>query len=68
MVLIICRPAFYLYAGLKIVSALLMLTINLEFKAPATNVLSDVLTVLKKVEIVALFITCFILGKTNFKI
>ncbi|XP_073990994.1 uncharacterized protein [Rhodnius prolixus] len=56
------RPAFYLYAGLKIVSALLMLTINLEFKAPATNVLSDVLTVLKKVEIVALFITCFILG------
>ncbi|KAK9504834.1 hypothetical protein O3M35_009014 [Rhynocoris fuscipes] len=56
------RPAFYLYAALKIISAMLMLTINLEFKAPATNVLSDVLTVLKKVEIVALFITCFILG------
>ncbi|KAL1123138.1 hypothetical protein AAG570_002226 [Ranatra chinensis] len=55
-------PAFYLYAGLKIVSAMLMLTINLEFKVPATNVLSDVVTVLKKIEIVALFLTCFILG------
>lgn len=56
------RPAFYLYAGLKILSAMLMLTINLEFKAPATNVVADVVTVLKKIEIVALFITCFILG------
>ncbi|XP_014276523.1 uncharacterized protein [Halyomorpha halys] len=56
------RPAFYLYAGLKILSAMLMLTINLEFKAPATNVFADVLTVLRKIEIIALFITCFILG------
>ncbi|XP_075232468.1 uncharacterized protein LOC142330866 isoform X2 [Lycorma delicatula] len=56
------RPAFYLYAGLKIISGALMLTINLEFKTPATNVVSDVLTVLKNIEIVALFITCFILG------
>ncbi|XP_014252834.1 uncharacterized protein LOC106668510 [Cimex lectularius] len=55
-------PAFYLYAAMKIVSALLMMTINLQFKSPATNVLADVLIVLKKVEIVALFITCFILG------
>lgn len=41
---------------------MLMLTINLEFKAPAANVLADVLSVLRKIEIVALFITCFILG------
>lgn len=40
-----------------------MLTINLEFKSPAQNVVADVLTVLRKVEIIALFITCFILGK-----
>uniref|UniRef100_A0A0A9W421 Major facilitator superfamily domain-containing protein 6-A n=1 Tax=Lygus hesperus TaxID=30085 RepID=A0A0A9W421_LYGHE len=56
------RPAFYLYAGMKVLSAALMLTINLEFKSPATNVLADVMMVLKKVEIIALFITCFILG------
>ncbi|XP_046673323.1 uncharacterized protein LOC124362668 [Homalodisca vitripennis] len=56
------RPAFYLYAGLKIISGFLMLTINLEFKSPAQNVVADVLTVLRKIEIVALFITCFILG------
>lgn len=56
------RPAFYLYAGLKLVSGLLMLAINLEFKSPATNVVSDVLTVLRNVEVVALFIACFILG------
>ncbi len=40
-----------------------MLTIHLEFKAPAKNVVNDVIDVLKKVEIVALFFTCFILGK-----
>ncbi|KAK2582249.1 hypothetical protein KPH14_004595 [Odynerus spinipes] len=56
------RPAFYLYAGLKLVSGVLMLAINLEFKSPATNVVSDVLTVLRNVEVVALFIACFILG------
>lgn len=57
------RPAFYLYAALKIMSGLLILNINLEFKSPAQNVVADVLTVLRKIEIVALFITCFILGK-----
>ncbi|XP_046473619.1 uncharacterized protein [Neodiprion pinetum] len=56
------RPAFYLYAGLKIISGLLMLTINLEFKSPANNVVSDVMSVLKNIEIVALFIACFVLG------
>ena len=54
-----------MYAGMKLLSAALMLTINLEFKSPATNVLADVMTVLKKVEIIALFITCFILGEMN---
>ncbi|XP_012265072.2 uncharacterized protein LOC105691281 [Athalia rosae] len=56
------RPAFYLYAGLKIMSGILMLSMSLEFKAPAKNVVSDVLGVLKNVELVALFIACFILG------
>ncbi|RZF39206.1 hypothetical protein LSTR_LSTR012948 [Laodelphax striatellus] len=56
------KPAFYLYAGLKIISGALMMSMNLEFKSPAANVVADVLTVLKNIEIVALFITCFILG------
>ncbi|KOC65506.1 Major facilitator superfamily domain-containing protein 6-A [Habropoda laboriosa] len=56
------RPAFYLYAGLKLVSGLLMLAINLEFKSPSTNVVHDVSTVLRNVEAAALFIACFILG------
>ena len=56
------RPAFYLYATLKIFSGVLMLMINLEFKAPANNVVSDVVSVLKNVEVVALLTACFILG------
>ncbi|CAK9801932.1 Major facilitator superfamily domain-containing protein 6-A [Anthophora quadrimaculata] len=56
------RPAFYLYVGLKLVSGLLMLAINLEFKSPATNVVRDVFTVLRNIEAAALFIACFILG------
>ena len=56
------RPAFYLYAGLKISSGLLMLTMNLEFKSPATNIVSDVMSVMRNVEIVALFIAIFVLG------
>lgn len=56
------RPAFYLYAFLKISSGLLILTMNLEFKAPATNIVSDVMTVMRNVEIVALFIVVFVLG------
>ncbi|KAE8737056.1 hypothetical protein FOCC_FOCC017486, partial [Frankliniella occidentalis] len=44
------RPAFYLYAALKLASALLMLRIDLKFKAPAKNVVGDVLNALKNVE------------------
>ncbi|XP_026274239.1 uncharacterized protein LOC113203664 [Frankliniella occidentalis] len=56
------RPAFYLYAALKLASALLMLRIDLKFKAPAKNVVGDVLNALKNVEMVCLFIVCFLLG------
>nr|XP_031830685.1 uncharacterized protein LOC116426193 [Nomia melanderi] len=56
------RPAFYLYAALKLMSGVLMLAINLEFKSPATNVIRDVFTVLRNIEAAALFIACFILG------
>ncbi|RZB41634.1 major facilitator superfamily domain-containing protein 6-like [Asbolus verrucosus] len=55
-------PIFFLYAILKIISGILMLFINLEFKKPAASVIKDVLTVLKKMELIALFIACLILG------
>ncbi|XP_047023812.1 uncharacterized protein LOC124632877 [Helicoverpa zea] len=56
------RPAFYLYAVLKVASGALMLSIDLEFKQPAQNLLEDVISVFRNVEIVALFIACFIMG------
>ncbi|XP_026758900.2 uncharacterized protein LOC113518264 [Galleria mellonella] len=56
------RPAFYLYAVLKVASGILMLSIDLEFKQPAQNLLEDVISVFKNIEIVALFIACFIMG------
>lgn len=57
------RPAFYLYAVLKVLSGALMLSIDLEFKQPAQNLLEDVISVFRNIEIVALFIACFIMGK-----
>ncbi|XP_012526802.2 uncharacterized protein LOC105831309 [Monomorium pharaonis] len=56
------RPAFYLYAALKLVSGILMLMINLEFKAPSRHVVRDVFTVLRNIETATLFLACFILG------
>lgn len=59
------RPAFYLYATLKIFSGFLMLLINLEFKVPAQNVVRDVVSVLTNIEVTALLTACFILGKQS---
>nr|XP_023014442.1 major facilitator superfamily domain-containing protein 6-like [Leptinotarsa decemlineata] len=56
------RPIFFLYAGLKLVSGFLMLFINLEFKKAASSVITDVITVLKKLELIALFLSCIVLG------
>ncbi|XP_060536920.1 uncharacterized protein LOC132708565 [Cylas formicarius] len=56
------RPIFFLYAGLKIVSGVFMLFINLEFKKAAKSIVTDVIEVLKKLELIALFISCLVLG------
>lgn len=56
------RPAFYLYAVLKVVTGVLMLSIDLKFKQPAQNLLQDVVTVFKNIEMIALFMACFIMG------
>ena len=45
-----------------------MLSIDLEFKQPAQNLLEDVILVFRNIEIVALFIACFIMGKFGFGI
>ncbi|CAH1153761.1 unnamed protein product [Phaedon cochleariae] len=56
------RPIFFLYAALKLVSGFLMLFINLEFKKAASSVITEVVTVLKKLELIALFASCIMLG------
>ncbi|VEN58323.1 unnamed protein product [Callosobruchus maculatus] len=56
------RPIFFLYAGLKFISGILMLFINLRFKKAAVSVISDVLTVLRKLEMIALLMSCVVLG------
>ncbi|KAL1492390.1 hypothetical protein ABEB36_010642 [Hypothenemus hampei] len=43
-------------------SGVLMLFINLEFKKAAASVVLDVIRVLRKLELIALFISCLILG------
>lgn len=57
------RPAFYLYAALKTFGGILMLCINLEFKSGSEHVVADVIAVLKKIEVIALLVASFILGK-----
>ena len=56
------RPAFYLFAGLFGTAAVGMLTINLDFKRPAENLLSDVKSLLKNVELDLLLIVAFVSG------
>ncbi|XP_057662525.1 uncharacterized protein LOC130897599 isoform X2 [Diorhabda carinulata] len=56
------RPVFFLYAALKIISGVLMLFINLEFKKAASSVIAEVVEILKKIELIALFLSCVVLG------
>ncbi|XP_058802857.1 uncharacterized protein LOC131670894 isoform X2 [Phymastichus coffea] len=56
------RPAFYLYFALKLFTSFLMTLIDLQFKAPSSKVVSEVRTVLRNVEVVALLIATSVLG------
>ncbi|CAK1540106.1 unnamed protein product [Leptosia nina] len=56
------RPAFYMYAVLKVLSGALVLGLDLEFKKPAKTLVKDVVTVFKNFEIVALLIVCIVMG------
>nr|XP_022901331.1 uncharacterized protein LOC111414266 [Onthophagus taurus]XP_022901333.1 uncharacterized protein LOC111414266 [Onthophagus taurus]XP_022901334.1 uncharacterized protein LOC111414266 [Onthophagus taurus] len=55
------RPVFYLYAVLKVLSGIMMLFINLKFKAPAQKVVSEVRSILS-VELFSVFVAVFLLG------
>ncbi|KAG8232404.1 hypothetical protein J437_LFUL013975, partial [Ladona fulva] len=55
-------PAFYLYAALKVICGLLVLTIDLEFKAPAEHIVKDVMKALKNLELVAILGASLALG------
>jgi len=63
MILFFSRPAFYLYAVLKVIGGILMLTIRLDFKSPAPGVVKDVFKVLRNMELFALLLACFLMGE-----
>ncbi|KAL7301823.1 hypothetical protein TKK_0005430 [Trichogramma kaykai] len=58
------RPAICLYAACRTTMSAVKLLLNLEFKAPAKNVIKDVSAVLKNPELVVLLIVCLIKGAT----
>jgi hypothetical protein len=59
------RPAFYLYAVLVTIAAIGVLFVNLEFKSPNTNLLKDIKSLLKIVELNVFFIVVFMSGIKN---
>ncbi|XP_046651657.1 uncharacterized protein LOC124342637 [Daphnia pulicaria] len=56
------RPAFYLFAGLFTIAAIVMLKINLDFKLPAKSPFKDVTSLLKNVELDLLLFAGFLSG------
>jgi hypothetical protein len=51
-----------LYAVLKVIGGLLMLTIRLDFKSPSAGVVKDVFKVLRNLEMFALLLAVFLMG------
>ena len=56
------RPAFYLYGVLLAIAAIGVLFVNLEFKSPNTNLLKDIKSLLKIVELNVFFFVIFMSG------
>ena len=48
---------------MRVTTSFLTLMLSLEFKAPATNVVKDVVTIVKDAEVIALFVICLISGR-----
>ena len=45
---------------MRVTTSFLTLMLSLEFKAPATNIVKDVVVIVKDAEAIALFIVCLI--------
>lgn len=56
------RPAFYLYFALKVVGAIVILFLDLNFRKPSNKVLKDFRGLLKTPEIIAFLIVMLISG------
>ncbi|XP_045110371.1 major facilitator superfamily domain-containing protein 6-like isoform X2 [Portunus trituberculatus] len=56
------RPAFYLYCALKVVGAVVILFLDLDFRKPSNKVLKDFRGLLKKPEILAFLVVMLISG------
>ncbi|MPC09824.1 Major facilitator superfamily domain-containing protein 6 [Portunus trituberculatus] len=56
------RPTFYLYCGLKVLAAVVILFLDLDFRQPSSRVLKDFRSLLKKPEILSFLIVMLIAG------
>ena len=62
------RPSFYLFSALAVIAAIVVLFIDLDFKSPNTNLLQDIQSLLKIVELDVFFIFVFVLGNLLLKL
>lgn len=56
------RPAFYLYCGLKIIAAVVIIFLSLDFRQPSNQVFSDFKTLIRKPEILTFLFVMMISG------
>lgn len=62
------RPSFYLFGALAVIAAIVVLFIDLDFKSPNTNLLQDIQSLLKIVELDVFFIFVFVSGNLLLKL
>ncbi|XP_042865012.1 major facilitator superfamily domain-containing protein 6-like [Penaeus japonicus] len=56
------RPAFYLYCGFKVIAAVVILFVSLDFRQPSNQVFSDFKTLIRKPEILTFLLVMMISG------
>lgn len=61
------RPAFFLYALLISIAAIGVLMVDLDFKPPAKNLLKDIRSLLKNVELDVFFMVVLLSGTIHFQ-
>jgi hypothetical protein len=63
-----CRPSFYLFGALLAVGSTGILFVDLDFKQPNTNLLRDLKSLLKNVELVVFFVVALFSGITQISV